>query len=85
MARKPTRGRNTNALLHAFGHLSTRLDQGRRADLLNRIEAYRRGHTPLSVPIALLSHHAHSDTLPWLADQIYLAPFPDTLRLRHSI
>ena len=85
MARTPTRGRNTNALLHAFSHISKHLDQARRADLLSRIEAYRRGHAPLSIPIALLSHHARSGALPWLADQTYLAPFPDALRLRHSI
>lgn len=84
MARRPTRGRHTNALLHAFGHLTRRLDQPLRADLHDRIEAYRRGHTPLSVPIALLSHHARNSPLPWLGDQTYLDPFPADLRLRHS-
>ena len=50
MTRKPARGRNANALLHAFSHISKHLDQARRADLLSRIEAYRRGHAPLSIP-----------------------------------
>ena len=61
------------------------LGRAQRDDLLNRIEAYRKGQTPLSVPVALLGHHASDGRLPWLAEQTYLRPFPDALRLRHSI
>ena len=48
----------------------------RRADLLRRIESYRRGTDPLSVPVAILAHYASDGELPWLAEQTYLAPFP---------
>ncbi len=85
MARRPTHGRNANALQHAFSKVSRELDQGRRADLAERIESYRRGEDPLSVPIALLMHYTSSGALPWLAQQTYLCPFPGGLRLRHSI
>ena len=51
----------------------------------NRGESYRRGEDPLSVPIALLTHHASGGGLPWLAQQTYLCPFPAALRLRHSV
>jgi uncharacterized protein YbgA (DUF1722 family) len=82
MASPATRGRNANALQHAYSRIGCELDRARRHDLVARIEAYRRGEEPLSVPVALLAHHA-SD-LPWLAEQTYLRPFPAELRLRHS-
>ena len=82
---KATRGRQTNALLHAFSQVSKHLDPARRSDLLNRIETYRRGQIPLSVPVALLAHHASTGTLPWLAGQTYLQPFPAELHLRHNV
>jgi uncharacterized protein YbgA (DUF1722 family) len=83
MASPATRGRNANALQHAYSRIGRGLDRPRRHDLMARIEAYRRGEEPLSVPIALLAHHAVG--LPWLAEQTYLRPFPADLRLRHSV
>jgi uncharacterized protein YbgA (DUF1722 family) len=55
------------------------LNDIRRRDLAHRIEAYRRGDTPISVPIALLAQHARGDGLRWLAEQTYLAPYPAEL------
>ena len=83
MANQATRGRNANALQHAYSRIGRELDRPRRHDLVARIEAYRRGEEPLSVPIALLAHYALG--LPWLAEQTYLQPFPSSLRLRHSV
>jgi uncharacterized protein YbgA (DUF1722 family) len=83
MASPATRGRNANALQHAYRRIGQELDRPRRHDLLARIDAYRRGEEPLSVPIALLAHYALG--LPWLAEQTYLRPFPPDLRLRHSV
>jgi uncharacterized protein YbgA (DUF1722 family)/uncharacterized protein YbbK (DUF523 family) len=85
LAGKATRGRNANALQHAYSRIGRELDAARRADLVARIEAYRVGDEPLSVPIALLAHYASGGGLPWLAEQTYLAPFPAGLRLRHSV
>lgn len=85
MAGKATRGRHANVLLHAFSQVGRNLGRPQQDDLLNRIESYRKGQTPPSVPVALLSHHASDGRLPWLAGQTYLQPFPDALRLRHSI
>ena len=83
MAVKATRGRHANALQHAYSRIGRELDRPRRHDLVARIEAYRRGEEPLSVPIALLAHYALG--LPWLAEQTYLRPFPPDLRLRHAV
>ena len=85
MASPATRGRNASALQHAYSRIGRELDRPRRADLVGRIEAYRRGEEPLSVPVALLAHYAAGGDLPWLASQTYLAPFPAELRLRHAV
>ena len=52
-----TPGRNANALQHAYSRIG-RSSPARRDDLVARIEAYRRGEVPLSVPVALLAHYA---------------------------
>jgi uncharacterized protein YbgA (DUF1722 family) len=49
------------------------------------VEAFRTGTTPLSVPVALLGHHARGAALAWTAEQTYLAPFPAELPLRHHV
>ena len=85
MAERATRGRNANALLHAYSRIGRALASPRRSDLVGRIDAYRRGEVPLSVPAALLAHYASSGDLPWLASQTFLAPFPAELRLRHAV
>jgi uncharacterized protein YbgA (DUF1722 family)/uncharacterized protein YbbK (DUF523 family) len=85
MACKASRGRNACALQHAFSRISRAIGKQRRADLAGRIEMYRHGHDPLSVPVALLAHYTSDGSLPWLAAQTFLAPFPAELRLRHSI
>ena len=83
MASPASRGRNANALQHAYSRIGRELDRPRRHDLVARIDAYRRGEEPLSVPVALLAHYALG--LPWLAEQTYLRPFPPDLRLRHAV
>jgi uncharacterized protein YbgA (DUF1722 family)/uncharacterized protein YbbK (DUF523 family) len=85
LAHKATRARHANALQHAFSQISEVLDDVRRHDILAGIEAFRTGETPLSVPVALLSHHARGENLAWTAEQTYLAPFPAALRLRHHL
>jgi uncharacterized protein YbgA (DUF1722 family) len=85
MNARATRGRHANALHHAFGHISRDLGRIRRADLADRIDSYRRGADPLSVPLAILAHYASDGELRWLAGQSYLEPYPAALRLRHNV
>jgi uncharacterized protein YbgA (DUF1722 family)/uncharacterized protein YbbK (DUF523 family) len=85
MGSRATRGRNANALLHAYSRVGRALSPSRRGDLVTRIDAYWRSEVPLSVPVALLAHYASDGDLPWLAEQTYLAPFPAGLRLRHAV
>jgi uncharacterized protein YbgA (DUF1722 family) len=85
MAGRATRGRHANALLHAYSRVGRELDRARRDDLVEQIDAYRRGELPLSVPVALLAHYASGGGFPWLAEQTYLRPFPPDLGLRHAV
>ena len=85
MATPARRGRNANALLHAYSRIGRALSAPRRSDLVGRIDAYRRGEVPLSVPVALLAHYASGGDLPWLESQTFLAPYPAELRLRHAV
>jgi uncharacterized protein YbgA (DUF1722 family)/uncharacterized protein YbbK (DUF523 family) len=85
MAGQATPGRTANALQHAYSRIGRQLDRPRRLDLLARIEAYRRGEEPLSVPVALLAHYASGEGFGWLAEQTFLRPFPGGLRLRHAV
>ncbi|HTW01111.1 MAG TPA: DUF523 and DUF1722 domain-containing protein [Streptosporangiaceae bacterium] len=83
MARRVSRGRHSNALQHAFGLVSSCLDDTRRHDMVARIDAYRRGEVPLSVPVALIRHHAAGCGMGYLQEQTYLDPFPAALGLRN--
>jgi uncharacterized protein YbgA (DUF1722 family)/uncharacterized protein YbbK (DUF523 family) len=85
MATRATPGRTANALQHAYSRIGRQLGRPRRLDLVERIEACRRGEEPLSVPVALLAHYASGGDFPWLAGQTFLRPFPPELRLRHSV
>ena len=85
LASPATPGRTANALQHAYSRIGRQLDRPRRLDLVARIEAYRRGEEPLSVPVALLAHHSSGGDFPWLAEQTYLHPYPPGLRLRHNV
>jgi uncharacterized protein YbgA (DUF1722 family) len=85
MLSRATRGRHANTLQHAFSRVGRELDRGRRTDLAARIEDFRRGADPLSVPVTLLAHYASDGSVPWLAGQTYLRPYPDALRLRHAV
>jgi uncharacterized protein YbgA (DUF1722 family)/uncharacterized protein YbbK (DUF523 family) len=85
MASRASLGRTANALQHAYSRIGRQLDRPRRLDLVARIEAYRRGEEPLSVPVALLAHYARGGEFGWLAEQTFLRPFPGALRLRHAV
>jgi len=83
MASQATRRRNASALRHAYSRIGRTMTPPMAADVVVRIEAYRRGEVPLSVPVALLAHYASGGDLPWLAEQTYLVPFP--AGLRHAV
>jgi uncharacterized protein YbgA (DUF1722 family)/uncharacterized protein YbbK (DUF523 family) len=83
MAAIATRRRHTNVLQHMAGYFKKRLDAASKAELQSTIDDYRRGLTPLVVPITLLQHHVRVHNVDYLAGQLYLQPHPKELMLRN--
>ena len=67
-----TTGTNTNALQHAAGFLSHRMDPEDRKRLAAMVDDYRRGGVPLSAPLALLRRHAAEQGARYVLRQSFL-------------
>ena len=65
-------GRHADVMLHIAGHLKRLLDEGDRRELLEAIEAHRRGEVALAVPMTLIRHHVRRHDVDYLRDQVYL-------------
>jgi uncharacterized protein YbgA (DUF1722 family)/uncharacterized protein YbbK (DUF523 family) len=85
LKRRVSRKRHVNVLQHIMGYLKKRIDSGDKAELTQSIEAYRRGETPLIVPLTLLRHYFRRHPDPYMEKQVYLRPHPDKLGLRNTI
>jgi len=85
LARLATRGRHSDVMMHAAGHLKRLIQTGDRDELLAAINDHRRGIVPLIVPITLLRHHIRRRDVGYLKDQTYLDPHPRELALRNHV
>ncbi|CAM2066125.1 DUF523 DUF1722 domains-containing protein [Sulfidibacter corallicola] len=74
-------GKHANVLYHLLGFLKDRMQGEDKREMIHHIEQYRRRHTPLSVPLALLNHHLRRLPHPWVQGQTYLQPYPADLRM----
>jgi uncharacterized protein YbgA (DUF1722 family)/uncharacterized protein YbbK (DUF523 family) len=83
LARRATRGKQTNVLQHMAGYLKKEIDRVSRTELMETIGDYRRGLVPLIVPVTLLKHHVRLQDVEYLAAQSYLSPHPAELMLRN--
>lgn len=83
LGRPATTTRNVNVLQHMAGYFRKLVSQGERRELDDVIQAYRRGLTPLIVPITLINHHVRKHGVAYLAAQSYLEPHPLELKLRN--
>jgi uncharacterized protein YbgA (DUF1722 family) len=72
LARAPSRGGNTNALLHIRGYLKRALAPAETRELCASIEAYRRGAAPLAVPLARLREHFGRHPHPYIERQLFM-------------
>jgi uncharacterized protein YbgA (DUF1722 family) len=82
LAHHATRRRHTNVLQHMAGYFKDRADAAAKRELGAAIEDYRRGHVPLLVPPTLVRHHLRVHDVRYLAQQIYLEPYPKELMQR---
>lgn len=85
LSRPPTRRSHANVLQHLAGQVSDRLEKDDRSELSEAIHAYRRGLTPLIVPLTLLRHYARKFDVRWMREQVYLEPHPHELMLLNHV
>jgi uncharacterized protein YbgA (DUF1722 family)/uncharacterized protein YbbK (DUF523 family) len=82
LARPVSRKGHANVLQHIAGYFREKLPANHRARLHDVIDEYRRGLVPLAAPLTLLRHFLADFPDDYLARQVYLAPYPEQLRLR---
>lgn len=85
MARVPTPKGHTNTLYHVAGYFTDQLDAPDRAELVQMIEQYRKGHLPLIVPVTLIRHYVRKYEVPYLGEQVYLNPHPNEMMLLNHV
>lgn len=81
---KATRKKHANTLQHIQGYFSKHLTAVERKELSEQIDAYRTGLVPLFVPLTLIRHFLLLHPKKYLAQQVYLKPYPDELKLRYG-
>jgi uncharacterized protein YbgA (DUF1722 family)/uncharacterized protein YbbK (DUF523 family) len=81
---KASRKSHTNTLQHLQGYFKKQLDEAKRQELTEHIDAYRLGLTPLLVPLTLIKHYLMEFPNDYLQQQAYLNPHPQVLRLRYG-
>lgn len=79
-----TRKKHANTLSHIQGYFSKHLNQIERKELSEQINAYREGLIPLIAPLTLINHYLLHHPKQYLANQAYLSPYPEQLRLRYA-
>jgi uncharacterized protein YbgA (DUF1722 family)/uncharacterized protein YbbK (DUF523 family) len=80
---KATISKNANVLYHLLGYFKKQLSGDEKQELLEIIDAYRRGEAPLMVPVTLINHYVRQYQEPYLKEQFYLHPHPVELKLRN--
>ncbi|WP_298773555.1 DUF523 and DUF1722 domain-containing protein [uncultured Shewanella sp.] len=75
---------HTNTLQHLQGYFKKHLNKNKRAELSKAIASYRKGLTPLLVPLTLIKHYLLEFPNEYLSQQAYLNPHPETLKLRYG-
>ena len=68
--------KNANVLQHMMGYFKEQVSADEKTELLELIEAYRKGYIPLIVPITLIQHYVRKQDQPYLKQQVYLSPHP---------
>jgi uncharacterized protein YbgA (DUF1722 family)/uncharacterized protein YbbK (DUF523 family) len=82
---RATARKHANVLFHILGHFKKDLDAADKAEMVDIIESYRAGLTPLIVPLTLVAHHLRRHPVPWLSEQTYLHPYSVELMLRNHV
>lgn len=79
-----TRKSHANTLSHIQGYLKDSLRSEERQQLAKTIDKYREGLLPLLAPMTLIKHYQTLYPDAYIAQQVYLNPHPEALKLRYE-
>lgn len=82
---KATVRKHVNVLQHLTGYFKKHLSGQQRHELVEVIQDYHHGLTPLIVPLTLIVHYVRLHQISYLLDQVYLNPHPKELMLRNHV
>jgi len=82
---RATQRSHSNVLFHLSGYLKRSVSSEERQRLKDLIEQYRLGHIPLVVPVTMLRHHFANNPNAYIDQQVFMAPYPDELKLRNLV
>jgi uncharacterized protein YbgA (DUF1722 family)/uncharacterized protein YbbK (DUF523 family) len=85
LAVKTTVRKHVNVLQHILGFFKDRLEAREKRELLEAIEDYHQGLTPLVVPLTLIRHYVTRFDVGYIREQVYLNPHPKELMLRNRV
>lgn len=75
----PNRQTHFNVLEHIYGHFRGRLTDSERHQFLNILNEVRAHHLPLTAPLSIIRSWCARFGERYIADQVYLQPFPQEL------
>ncbi|MBN1556658.1 MAG: DUF523 and DUF1722 domain-containing protein [Lentisphaerae bacterium] len=83
LKRHATVKKHVNVLQHLLGYFKKLLGADEKQEMLEVLDAYKRELVPLIVPVTLFNHYVRKYDVPYLAEQLYLRPYPLELKLRN--
>jgi uncharacterized protein YbgA (DUF1722 family) len=81
---KATRKNHANTLSHIQSYFIKHLGKIQRKELSAQIDAYCSGLMLLVMPLTLIKHYLFAHPKSYLAQQSYLNPYPESLKLRYG-
>ncbi len=78
-AKRPSRSRHFNTLLHIYGYFSKKLNEKEKGHFLNLLDKYKKGTASLGTIIEMLKNFSYRFDDTYLLSQRYLNPFPEDL------
>lgn len=85
LAVSATPRKHINVLQHISGFVKRRLTTGEKRELGVLIADFAQGLVPLVAPLTLIRHYVVKFEIDYLADQLYLSPYPKELMLRSHL
>lgn len=85
LSKRASRKNSTNALMHLQGYFKQAMNTVQREELTHIIHNYRLGLLPLLVPVTMIKHYLSLYPNEYIAQQHYLNPHPQVLKLRYGL